>query len=1830
MASERKREEAGAGTRSVDGDGTVINGSRVALIWRDPGRKRRVKTDQFHPKSGILTTKHRLAQRLGQIGNCKKRPACTRIYRTRILKRNLRIDSQHVNGGPQRPPNLRLHLLQGMKYPNFTNYLRWETQQSGLKTKIAACIHSIQRREKIYRGRYWTIHSVCTVSVNNHRNPTLTHRMGSVYCAQVVREQRKYTVYCIVSCTYSMLNKDKEKNKQNHSEVRRLLQIQTTVYLDCVVDMYQQCHDNILNIRMLSNTIAGHPIAKNTQTSPRKEPPYLRDRISESETNIRIGHLIWQPQLQRDGGLRLDAHAVVENEDQSRGFHDCAVRSLLQLARARQENTEAEAMEYVLKEAYDKGQEHVVAVLGKIKRNQPIEEPDRLTMTEMDAVLGPIIYAIQSEDGWKIYSTERHPSGERPGLRVQYATPILIVDEQQGHLTGGTLTVRLEHVTRLQGLGTAMQAVYLTGREDNYRYGMRRTIPIEPTTRSTDQNSYLSNGTQQYGATLSPDTVDDDKGGLEAPNPESGEWTLEAQQESKEHLATAEPKLDYQSPESIQVFVGHAGVGGLTNTPVILTTLFRAPVAGLPSMLAGTLSSAGATVPKAMVVKNRRHPENGAKCTGKSGGLTITATKALLKRPAIRAALADPLRTAEKVSRVIEAQEEAGLLFGIPYSQPATLSVASDGLCGIHALGQHARLLMQGGVPATPDHYQLPIAELVTALPRRLRQSRSEVTMAAYGQFLIATLALHQESSGQEQRRIRQLMGDRYESALADVQRLAQMVTDQRYSRTNAVIGPEHWQKSYVLSFLSAVNHVPLELYESYLAASGRLEARRLRLEQRYDGKATNLDVTMTAVQLTILLQRGMGGIGLVDNHFYLVGPLQHLSKEVQPAIYQLAEQLIHAEGMIEHQTSRNSTWPETKPGNATQKFLSAIKHSDDDAEQYGITVRTAVQPGGRSLFTTEHIPANRRITLMPGLSLNREMQDLIATATTGIERFQNVLCSWNGRAVDTEGMERYYYYGHLANTTMNQEICNSEYRWAATDQYPHIYSTKNIEAGAEIIVSYGSRAQMSLSPMHLERKRNLRHDGQKNITYDYTEEIVAMELEFLHGMATQEEAGSSKRAEEEIRGPDGRGFKGLQDGTGETEHLQLVEWTGGLGDSRPLAQLHLQPSGGRESGASAISMIQGSNTPNLHNSDKLNGPGEVMAPAWMTEVEYQTTPMFLWEAVLTPEAWIIVKDRSAKVARVVPTLPFVEWIKHDSNPSGRTRHSTHRDQALKGNADTAVDPEIVAYYRRHPHGRLDLVVATTGASGGKRVLQMQLVHGQLLTAGEMIAPAVGRLKKVPHNQLSRMKRMDLLQYHGQMYIDMTRVRQDTGYLMTGEARFGEAATANFARYAAALPDSLRGREDTLQCYWERTKQGEPYLAVAKDYRYAGAGGKQVVWVDHGRSYEHSIVPERGLEMTRNTEPRYEAGRQTDPAMILVTEQEEQEEWIGVPPHSGPEETNLVEFGIAAQSDLRIAAQNTRCGLMRVGNEHYRTAICGYIQRAAIDIMALLDIGVPPVNRDVIKRLWEHQLGPNYRVYVFPSGRPIAKASGRGTGLVGGQVIICYIDPARFTLLRCQGDSLDLGILVTTTVQVTGRSARLKVLSVYVPNMPATKEVIESSGGLYQKAQVALREAGAVTQEPITWLTGLLRAKVTEGKCKEHRPTVILGDFNRAPAENLALTGEAEGPLEQWLADIGVSQQWTNSIRSIDPQIYTYRSGTIRTFIDHCAHTMAPEELVWGAVDVSWNWAMYTDHLPIALGIRLGIGKRAGSDHSAPIRKRRGIRLQFNNDVRMAAATAAE
>ena len=372
---------------------------------------------------------------------------------------------------------------------------------------------------------------------------------------------------------------------------------------------------------------------------------------------------------------------------------------------------------------------------------------------------------------------------------------------------------------------------------------------------------------------------------------------------------------------------------------------------------------------------------------------------------------------------------------------------------------------------------------------------------------------------------------------------------------------------------------------------------------------------------------------------------------------------------------------------------------------------------------------------------------------------------------------------------------------------------------------------------------------------------------------------------------------------------------------------------------------------------------------------------------------------------------------------------------------------------------------------------------------------------------------------------------------------------------------------------------------------------------------------------------RYRAGQQTDPREVSDADSEEGDEWTSIPTEL--DVPNQIQFGDSQLSDIRVAAHNIRGGLLAPGKELYRTVVCAYILRERIDIMALLDIGLPAENQNIAKQLWEHQLGPHYRVFVFPSGKPLARRGGRSHLLIGGQLIICHINSSRYTLLRCVGDDLKLGILVTTTISVTGRASHLKILSVYIPALPADTGISEDSGCLYHKAQIALREAGAVSQEPISWLTGLIRAKVTEGKCKEHRPTLVMGDFNRAPVRDATSEDIEGGELEQLVSELGLGKQWTTSIQAVNPAIYTYRSGESMSFIDHCLHTMNPTELVWGSVDQNWDWANFSDHLPIAMGVRLGLTLRNETPMNVPICKRRGLVMQFNADERTLAATQA-
>ena len=79
-----------------------------------------------------------------------------------------------------------------------------------------------------------------------------------------------------------------------------------------------------------------------------------------------------------------------------------------------------------------------------------------------------------------------------------------------------------------------------------------------------------------------------------------------------------------------------------------------------------------------------------------------------------------------------------------------------------------------------------------------------------------------------------------------------------------------------------------------------------LRLEQKYGDSSPTLDVPLKAKQLKDLLQRNTGGIGLVDNHFYIVGPLPRIGP-APGALSRppLAEQIIQDEEITMYQKRR-------------------------------------------------------------------------------------------------------------------------------------------------------------------------------------------------------------------------------------------------------------------------------------------------------------------------------------------------------------------------------------------------------------------------------------------------------------------------------------------------------------------------------------------------------------------------------------------------------------------------------------------------------------------------------------------------------------------------------------------------------------------------------------------------------------------------------------------------------------------------------------------------------------------------------------------------------------
>ena len=210
----------------------------------------------------------------------------------------------------------------------------------------------------------------------------------------------------------------------------------------------------------------------------------------------------------------------------------------------------------------------------------------------------------------------------------------------------------------------------------------------------------------------------------------------------------------------------------------------------------------------------------------------------------------------------------------------------------------------------------------------------------------------------------------------------------------------------------------------------------------------------------------------------------------------------------------------------------SATQHSDADAARFGLHIKKSGVGAGRGLFTANRITANRKITSMPGLKLSGELQNVIAQAASGVERFQNVISSRNGRAVDPGGMERYHFYGHLANTALDPEDCNADYRWPPAEEFPDIYSTKSIAPGAEIVVSYGSRRQTAQFFMHPDRLVQLRPEERQKFLDEYQTDIIKAGYSFPPGMVPHGEPALNRRIESAARRREWRELEGPQHGT--------------------------------------------------------------------------------------------------------------------------------------------------------------------------------------------------------------------------------------------------------------------------------------------------------------------------------------------------------------------------------------------------------------------------------------------------------------------------------------------------------------------------------------------------------------------------------------------------------------------------------------------------------------------------------------------------------------------------
>ena len=870
-----------------------------------------------------------------------------------------------------------------------------------------------------------------------------------------------------------------------------------------------------LSTSLGSHILHGEAIAEKLNT--------VEARLDQILAELPSGH-IGRTTMPTNAAMKLGEHTVLRLPDTSLGLHDCGVASMVEIIRLR---GIAQGNEYrhLIRLAEEAGETRLAESIARYHQPRDLQYQDRPTISEMAAVVGPLLYAIRTWDGWELYYSGGATTGTRPALTVQYASPILIVDQRNRHITVGLLTIGPDDLEERCARVNQDGPDLIPMRVDINRYGMWGPPSLgdegdlTPIKDSEPVTLRISSMTPSPDYERQSDILDDRDGSvtpeMEATMARAGKPESSIR-ESGNHRA--EGPLNDKSAQ-------HHSHHLITPTIYIRT----ADQLGSPTTISMTLSRFKPRTQASSAARARFEQKDEA--VGRSGGLTIKATKALFKQPGIRDALADPLRTAATVRLAMQASTEPGLLIGVPYSQPATRSVVADGLCGLHAFTQYTIAISTHGEDGTGKLSQ-PLQELHQALATSSRLCNNPETAEAYWQFLQSTLTLLSTATIEESIRLHLVMGNHYDTAVEDVRKLLRMLSDPR--TRPVLIGTEYWQKGHVLTLLCAANGVPLDLFGPYIETSGQLEGRRLRVEQRSDGKTALMDSAMTVAQINTLLLREQGGVGLVDNHFYLLGPLHSLLGEVEPALTMLAGKMILIV-MGESSGRRKRKSAKMAPPQTMDLSISSPakpQHSDMDAARFGLHVKKSNIGAGRGLFTINRIPANCKITSMPGLALSRELQDIIAQATTGVERFQNVINSRNGRAVDPGGMERYYFYGHLANTALNPEDCNADYRWPPTEEFPDIYSTKIIAPGAEIIVSYGSLIQTAQFFMHPDRLVQLRPEERQKFLDEYQTDILKAGYSFPPGMRPQGEPAMSRRSESAARRKEWRDFEGPQHGT--------------------------------------------------------------------------------------------------------------------------------------------------------------------------------------------------------------------------------------------------------------------------------------------------------------------------------------------------------------------------------------------------------------------------------------------------------------------------------------------------------------------------------------------------------------------------------------------------------------------------------------------------------------------------------------------------------------------------